>query len=113
MRGSISRMLKIKKPIPPLSGSTTYSSDPLPSLTSFKTSDSLLEEFADELALINLFLSENDDIDFDPEFDLRETEFLLNRDPSIDSSSKDNFDKIDSILEEFPDEPSLSDSFPL
>ncbi|GKA96325.1 reverse transcriptase domain-containing protein [Tanacetum coccineum] len=110
------KVLKIKKSIPPLSDSTTYSFDHLLSLTSFKTSDSLLEEFVDELALIDLFPSENDDIDFDPESDLRETKFLLNRDPSIDSSSKDDIDKIDSILEEFPDEaslsPSLSDSFP-
>nr|GEW23831.1 hypothetical protein [Tanacetum cinerariifolium] len=44
-------MLKIQKSIRPLSGSTTSSSfDSFPSLTSFETSDSLLEEFADELA---------------------------------------------------------------
>ncbi|GJR35467.1 hypothetical protein Tco_1211151 [Tanacetum coccineum] len=44
-------MLKIQKSIHRLSGNTTSSSsDSFPSLTSFETSDSLLEEFADELA---------------------------------------------------------------
>ncbi|GJX42233.1 hypothetical protein Tco_0257223 [Tanacetum coccineum] len=37
------------------SGSTTSFSDSHPSLTSFETSDSLLEEFTDELALLDLY----------------------------------------------------------
>ncbi|GJS27191.1 reverse transcriptase domain-containing protein [Tanacetum coccineum] len=49
-------VLKIKKSNHPLSGSTTPLSDSLPSLTSFETSNSLLEEFADELALLDPFL---------------------------------------------------------
>ncbi|GJX39466.1 reverse transcriptase domain-containing protein [Tanacetum coccineum] len=82
-------------------------------LTPFKTVDSLLEEFADELALIDLFPQGNDDINFNPEYDLIELEYLLNRDPSIDYSFKNNIDMIGSILEEFPNEPSFADSFPL
>nr|GEW33222.1 hypothetical protein [Tanacetum cinerariifolium] len=63
----------------PRSGSTTSHYDSLkgsssPSLALFETSDSLLEEFAIELALINSFPSRNDDIDFDFEYDLRELE---------------------------------------
>ncbi|GJT25858.1 reverse transcriptase domain-containing protein [Tanacetum coccineum] len=50
----------------PLSGSTTSSSP-----------DHLLEEFADELALIT-FPPGNDDLPFDIESDLREIEYLLN-----------------------------------
>nr|GFA68248.1 hypothetical protein [Tanacetum cinerariifolium] len=105
-------VLKIQKLIHPFSGNTTSPSDPFPSLTPFKTSDSLLEEFADELALIESFPLRNDDIHFDAEYDLRELEYLLNRDPSIDSSPKDNTKEIDYILDEFIDEPSLVDSFP-
>ncbi|GKC54761.1 reverse transcriptase domain-containing protein [Tanacetum coccineum] len=82
-----------------------------PSLAPFKTSDSILEEFVDELALIDSFPPGNDDIDFDFESDLRELEYLLNRDPSIDSSSEKNIEMIDSILEEFTNELSLVDSF--
>ncbi|GJZ21923.1 reverse transcriptase domain-containing protein [Tanacetum coccineum] len=51
-------VLKIQKSIHPFSDSTTPPSDSFPSLTPFKTSDSLLEEFADELALIESFLPE-------------------------------------------------------
>nr|GEV77542.1 hypothetical protein [Tanacetum cinerariifolium] len=49
----------------PLSGSTTYSSD------------SLLEEFTDELALITYPLDYDDNLQFDIESDLKEIEFLL------------------------------------
>nr|GEV23771.1 reverse transcriptase domain-containing protein [Tanacetum cinerariifolium] len=56
--------------INPLSGETTSSSP-----------DHLLEEFADELALIT-FLPGNDDLPFDIESDLREIEYLLNHDPT-------------------------------
>ncbi|GJT20243.1 reverse transcriptase domain-containing protein [Tanacetum coccineum] len=45
-----------------------------------ETSDSLLEEFADELALFDLFPPGNEDVDVEAE--LREIELLLNRDPS-------------------------------
>ncbi|GKG26687.1 hypothetical protein Tco_0402390, partial [Tanacetum coccineum] len=99
------------KSIHPFSGSTTSPSDYFSSLTPFKTSDSLLEDFAGELALIESFPPGNDDIHFDVESDLRELEYLLNRDPSMDSSPKNNTEKIDSILEEFADDPFLVDSF--
>ncbi|GKG63296.1 hypothetical protein Tco_0640791, partial [Tanacetum coccineum] len=66
------------------SGSTTPFSNSCPSLTSFETSDSLLKEFIDELALLDPFLPGNEDFDF--EADLREIELLLNRDPSTDFS---------------------------
>ncbi|GJW86356.1 hypothetical protein Tco_0161696 [Tanacetum coccineum] len=53
-------------------------------LTSFETSDSLLEEFANELALLDPFPPGNEDVDFEAE--LREIELLFNRDPPIDFS---------------------------
>ncbi|GJS93518.1 putative ribonuclease H-like domain-containing protein [Tanacetum coccineum] len=46
--------------------------------------DSLLEEFADELALLDPFPPGNEDVDV--EADLREIELLLNRDPSTNFS---------------------------
>nr|GEU38941.1 hypothetical protein [Tanacetum cinerariifolium] len=93
--------------INPLSGSTTSSSP-----------DHLLEEFADELALIT-FSSRNDDIPFDIEFDLREIEYLLNHDPTkeMDSILEDSVDEynlvdpdsdlVDTIPEMFTDEHTL------
>ncbi|GKC94663.1 reverse transcriptase domain-containing protein [Tanacetum coccineum] len=71
----------------PLSGSTTSSSP-----------NHLLEEFADELALIT-FSPGNDDLPFDIESDLREIEYLLNHDPTKE---------IDSILEDLVDKDSRS-----
>nr|GEU87721.1 reverse transcriptase domain-containing protein [Tanacetum cinerariifolium] len=65
----------------PLSGSTTYS---------FST-NLLLEEFADELALITFPPKYDDDLQFDVEFDLKEIEFLLHQD--IDSSLKDSINQ--------------------
>nr|GFC39365.1 reverse transcriptase domain-containing protein [Tanacetum cinerariifolium] len=65
----------------PLSGSTTYSSLPNP----------LLEELADELALIRFPLEYDDDLQFDVKSDLKEIEFLLHQD--IDSSLKDSIDQ--------------------
>nr|GFB54026.1 hypothetical protein [Tanacetum cinerariifolium] len=65
----------------PLSGSTTYSSSPNP----------LLEELADELALITFPSKYDDDLQFDVESDLKEIEFLLYQD--IDSSLKDSIDQ--------------------
>nr|GEV81864.1 reverse transcriptase domain-containing protein [Tanacetum cinerariifolium] len=71
------------KVINPLSGNTTSSSP-----------DHLLEEFANELALVT-FPPGNDDLLFDIESDLREIEYLLNHDPTKE---------IDSILEDSVDE---------
>ncbi|GKD22645.1 reverse transcriptase domain-containing protein, partial [Tanacetum coccineum] len=102
----------------PISDSTTFSSDSLPG-SSFpssplvETSDSLLEEFADELALLDSFLPGNKDDNFNLEADLREIESLLNRDPSTDSSHTTDINIIDPILERFTDEPALVYSSPL
>nr|GFC91867.1 hypothetical protein [Tanacetum cinerariifolium] len=74
--------------IDPLSGSTTSSS-----------SNHLLKEFTDELALIT-FLPGNDDLPFDIESDLREIENFLNHDPTKE---------MDSILEESVDKDNLAD----
>ncbi|GJX72129.1 hypothetical protein Tco_0309300 [Tanacetum coccineum] len=71
-----------------ISGSTTSSSP-----------NHLLEEFADELALIT-FSPGNDDLPFDIESDLREIEYLLNHDPTKE---------IDSILEDLVDKGNLAD----
>ncbi|GJT17898.1 hypothetical protein Tco_0876604 [Tanacetum coccineum] len=59
----------------------------------------LLEEFADELALIS-FPPGNDDLPFDIKSDLREIEYLLNNDPTKE---------MDSILEDSVDEDNLAD----
>nr|GEU77817.1 reverse transcriptase domain-containing protein [Tanacetum cinerariifolium] len=65
----------------PLSSSTTYSSN------------SLLEEFTDELALITYPPDYDDNLHFDIESDLREIEFLLYQ--GKDSSLKDSIDQTD------------------
>nr|GEW58529.1 hypothetical protein [Tanacetum cinerariifolium] len=70
---------------------------------SLMPNNSFLEEFADELALLDLFPRGNEDDNFDPEADLREIEYLLNRDPSIDSSPTTVIDIIDPIFESFTD----------
>ncbi|GKB67462.1 reverse transcriptase domain-containing protein [Tanacetum coccineum] len=106
-------VLKIKKSNHPFSGSTTSPSDSFPSLTPFETSDSLLEEFDDELALLDPFIPGNKDDNFGPKADLREIDYLLNRDPSTDSSPMTDIDIIDPILERFTDKPALVYSFPL
>nr|GEU66119.1 DNA-directed DNA polymerase [Tanacetum cinerariifolium] len=97
------KVLKFKKSNHPSSGHTTPLSDSSPSLTPFETSDSLLEEFADELALLDPFPSRKKDNNFDFEVDLREIEYFLNQDPSTES----NIETIDPILEKFTEEPAL------
>nr|GEZ59682.1 reverse transcriptase domain-containing protein [Tanacetum cinerariifolium] len=98
--------------INPLSGSTTSSPD------------HLLEEFADELALIT-FPPGNDDLPFDIESNLIEIEYLLNHDPTkeIDFIFKDSVDEdnladpnnnlVDTIPDMFTDEHTLDYSSPL
>nr|GEV27312.1 reverse transcriptase domain-containing protein [Tanacetum cinerariifolium] len=100
------------KVINPLSGSTTYSSP-----------NHLLEEFADELALIT-FPLRNDDLSFDIESNLREIEYLLNHDPTkemdsiLDNSVDEEIEyllnhdptmEMDSILDNSVDEYNLTD----
>nr|GEY19115.1 reverse transcriptase domain-containing protein [Tanacetum cinerariifolium] len=70
-------------------------------LTHFETSDSLLGEFADELAFLDPFPLENED--FDLKTDLRKIKYLLNQVPSTES----NIESIDPIFEKFTDEPAL------
>nr|GEV40977.1 hypothetical protein [Tanacetum cinerariifolium] len=79
-----------------LSGSTTYSSP-----------NQLLEEFADELALITFPSEYDDDLQFDIESDLKEIEYLLYHNPikDIDSSLKDSIDQIESDTEKVYDDP--------
>ncbi|GJU79917.1 reverse transcriptase domain-containing protein [Tanacetum coccineum] len=101
----------------PISGSTTFSSDSLqgssfPSSPLVETSDSLLEEFADELALLDPFPLGNKDDNFNPEADLREIKYLLNQDPLTDSLPMTDIDIIDPILKRFTDEPALVYSSP-
>nr|GFC97753.1 hypothetical protein [Tanacetum cinerariifolium] len=92
---------------------TTFSSSP----------NQLLEEFADELAVIT-FPPENDDPQFDIEFDLKEIEYLLHHDPikDIDSILKDSIDQsnlanlndnlVDFMPKMFTDEHALDYSSP-
>ncbi|GJW30366.1 reverse transcriptase domain-containing protein [Tanacetum coccineum] len=100
---SVGEVLRLKKSNHFLSGSTTLLSDSSPSLTSFETSDSLLEEFVDKLALLDPFPPGNEDVDF--EADLREIELLLNHDPSTNFSPTIT---IDSNPKKFTDEPALA-----
>nr|GEX04636.1 reverse transcriptase domain-containing protein [Tanacetum cinerariifolium] len=65
----------------PLSGGTTY------------PSNSFLEEFTDELALITYPPDYNDNLQFDIESDLKEIEFLLYQ--GKDSGLKDSIDQTD------------------
>nr|GEW45886.1 reverse transcriptase domain-containing protein [Tanacetum cinerariifolium] len=93
----------------PLSGSTTY------------FSNSLLEEFTDELALITYPPDYNDNLQFDIDSDLKEIEFLLYQ--GKDSSLKDSIDQtdlanlddyfVDPIPEMFTDEHTPDYSSPL
>nr|GEZ32951.1 reverse transcriptase domain-containing protein [Tanacetum cinerariifolium] len=92
----------------PLSGSTTY------------FSNSLLEDFTDELALIICPPEYDDNLQFDIESDLKEIEFLLYQDKdfslkdSIDQKDLANLDDIfvDPIPEMFTDEHTLDYSSP-
>nr|GEX66151.1 reverse transcriptase domain-containing protein [Tanacetum cinerariifolium] len=102
------KVLNFKKLNHPSSGSTTPLSDFSPSFTPFETSDSLLEEFAHELALLDLFLPRNKDENFDYKADRRKIKHLLNQDPSTESDVK----IIDPILEKFTDEPAINYSPP-
>ncbi|GJU66575.1 reverse transcriptase domain-containing protein, partial [Tanacetum coccineum] len=93
-------VLKFKKSNHPSSGSTT----PL--------SDSLLKEFADELALCDPFPPGNEDDNFDSEANLRKIEYLLNREPLTESSPKSDIEIIDPILKRITDKPAHVYSFP-
>ncbi|GJX43814.1 reverse transcriptase domain-containing protein [Tanacetum coccineum] len=103
----------------PLSSSTTSSS---PSLTPVETSDALLEEFADELALLEPFPLGNGDDEFDLEGDILLLEKFLNDDEftSSDDESlpdedvpKDNVKIYSNPLFEFDDEYISSEVNPL
>ncbi|GKB56288.1 hypothetical protein Tco_0912474 [Tanacetum coccineum] len=96
--------LPLSHNINPLSSTTSSS----PSLTTSEISDYSLEEFADELALIESFPPGNDDMT--PEDVIREIEYLLNRDPLAEYSP--NNDLIYTIPEMFTDEHTLDYSSP-
>ncbi|GKD09217.1 reverse transcriptase domain-containing protein, partial [Tanacetum coccineum] len=101
-------VLKIKKLSHHLSGSTTSTPDSSPSLTPVETSDSLLEEFADELALLDPFPPGIGDADFDPEGDILLLEKLLNDDPSSPLPPKElNFEELKMIKSSIDDFPPL------
>nr|GEY70848.1 hypothetical protein [Tanacetum cinerariifolium] len=91
--------------INPLSGNTTSS---FPSLKTSEISDCSLEEFTDELALIESFSSGNNDMTLEDV--IREIEYLLYRDPLAEYSP--NNDLIYTILEMFTDEHTLDYSSP-
>nr|GEX91006.1 reverse transcriptase domain-containing protein [Tanacetum cinerariifolium] len=89
----------------------------------FFSPNHLLEEFADELALIT-FPPVNDDLPFDIESDLKEIEYLLHQDPikDMDSILKDSVDQsnhadlndnlVDTMPEMFTDKHALDYSSP-
>ncbi|GJZ87122.1 reverse transcriptase domain-containing protein [Tanacetum coccineum] len=102
IKDSFGEVLRLKKSNHFSSGSITSFFDSRPRLTSFETSDSLLEQFADELALLDPFPPGNKDVDVEAE--LREIELLLNRDPSTNFSPRITFDP---NPKRFTNEPSL------
>ncbi|GJZ44353.1 hypothetical protein Tco_0591608 [Tanacetum coccineum] len=83
-----------------------FYTDSSPSLTPVETSDSLLEELADELALLDSFPPGIGDADFDSEGDILLLEKLLNNDPLSPLPSKElNFEElkmIKSSIDAFP-----------
>ncbi|GKA80674.1 hypothetical protein Tco_0787366 [Tanacetum coccineum] len=96
MRGSFLDVLK--KSTHPSSGSTTP----------FETSDSLLEEFADKLALLDPFPSGISDADFDSEGDILLLDKLLNNDSSSPLLPKElNFEELKMIKSSIDDSPPL------
>nr|GEU77415.1 hypothetical protein [Tanacetum cinerariifolium] len=101
-------MLKIHKSIHPLSGSSTsFSSDCFPSLASFEISDSLLEEFADELAHVDSIPSEKDDDLFDLDDNNEEWKKLLYGDNFNNTHSENEKDKglkIESLIDDMDDD---------
>nr|GEZ06196.1 hypothetical protein [Tanacetum cinerariifolium] len=80
------------------------------STTSFSSPNQLLEEFANELALITFPLEYDDDIQFDIESDLKEIEYLLHHDPIKDIyfSLKYSIDQIESDTENVYNDPFYS-----
>nr|GEV62901.1 DNA-directed DNA polymerase [Tanacetum cinerariifolium] len=89
-----------------------------------RTGHALIDEFADELALIT-FLIGNNDIPLDIKYNLKEIEYLLHYDPikDIDSILEDLIDQsnlvdlndnlVDTMPELFTNEHALNYSFPL
>nr|GEV03395.1 hypothetical protein [Tanacetum cinerariifolium] len=77
--------------------------------TTSSSRNHLLEEFADELALIT-FSPGNDDLPFDIESDLKEIEYLLHQDPikDMDSILEDSIVQIESDTEYVYDDPFYS-----
>ncbi|GJU93144.1 hypothetical protein Tco_1317900, partial [Tanacetum coccineum] len=103
-RDNFEEVLKIKKLSHHLSSSTTSTPDSSPSLTPVETSDYLLEEFADELALLDPFPPGIGDADFDPKGDILLLEKLLNNDPSSPLPSKElNFEELKTIKSSIDD----------
>ncbi|GJV30424.1 hypothetical protein Tco_1386872 [Tanacetum coccineum] len=89
-------------------GGTTSTPDSFPSLTPVETSDSLLEEFSDELALLDPFPPGIGDAEFDPEGDILLLEKLLNDDPSSPPPLKElNFEELKMIKSSIDDSPPL------
>nr|GEZ48664.1 hypothetical protein [Tanacetum cinerariifolium] len=80
------------------SGNPTFSSHLDGSTTSSSSPNHLLEDFANELALIT-FPPRNNDLPFDIEFDPKEIEYMLHHDPikDIDSILKDSIDQINLV----------------
>nr|GFB43165.1 hypothetical protein [Tanacetum cinerariifolium] len=88
----------------PLSGSTTFSSYPL------------LEELADELALITFPSKYDDDLQFDVKSDLKEIEFLLHqdKDSKVESDAENVYnDPFDSNGEKIKESKLLIDELDL
>ncbi|GJT77014.1 hypothetical protein Tco_1043739 [Tanacetum coccineum] len=101
-------VLQIKKLYHHLSGSTTSTPYSSPSLTPIETSDSLLEEFTDELALLDPFPPGIGDADFNPGGDIFLLEKLLNDDPSSLLPPKElNFEELKMIISSIDDFPPL------
>ncbi|GJW97260.1 reverse transcriptase domain-containing protein [Tanacetum coccineum] len=93
-------VLKIKTLSHHLSGSTISTPDSSPSLTPIETSDSLFEEFADELALLEPFPQGIGDANFYLEGDILLLEKLLNHD--LKELNFEELKMIKSLIDDLP-----------
>ncbi|GJV68843.1 hypothetical protein Tco_1484352 [Tanacetum coccineum] len=115
-KDSFGEVLRLEKSNHFSSGSTTPLSNSRPILTYFETSDYLLEEFADELALLDLFPPENEDRFTDkpalaclpPPGDDDDDKSFLKEDVQ-----EENFQVYSNLLFEFDDNYNSSDINPL
>ncbi|GKC24399.1 reverse transcriptase domain-containing protein [Tanacetum coccineum] len=115
---SVGEVLRLKKSNHFLSGSTTSLSNSRLSLTSFEIRDSLLEEFVDELALLDPFPPGNEDLVYlhradDKSFlkeDVQEENFQVYSNPLFEFDDNYNSSNINPLFKEMLEDVESKDS---